>query len=150
MHSLFEDGIAQQIITRIEQLTPSSQPKWGKMNVSQMLRHVNMALKTGTGEITINPPFFLKLLAPIIKRKVLEKAPYKPGLPTAKEFITHTSSVDFEKEKKNLLATLQKFVAAGEAGVNGRKHPVFGKMTPYEWGFSQWKHFNHHLSQFGV
>ena len=26
----------------------------------------------------------------------------------------------------------------------------WGKMTAYEWGFSQWKHFDHHLNQFGV
>ncbi len=150
MYSLFEAGKANEILERIEQLTPNSQPIWGKMNVSQMLKHVNMALKTATGEITTKTSFMMKLFAPLIKREVMKKAPYKPGLPTAKEFLTHSSVADFEQEKQALLTTFNKFINAGEAGVEGRKHPAFGKLTPYQWGFSQWKHFNHHLSQFGV
>lgn len=150
MPTLFDEGVHQEIIQRIEKLTYTTQPKWGKMNVSQMLKHVNMALKTATGEIEIQSPFFIKLIAPLIKKEVLKNAPYKPGLPTAKEFLTHSTAANFEEEKAALLITLQKFVVAGERGVEGRKHPAFGKLTPYEWGFSQWKHFNHHLSQFGV
>lgn len=150
MYSLYEAGVAEEIIARIEKLTPTSQAKWGKMNVSQMLKHVDLALKTATGEVTIKPPFIFKIIGPLIRRKVLSKEPYKPGLPTAKEFLTHSTSAEFEQEKNKILATLHKFIAAGEAGVVGKKHPAFGKMTPYEWGYSQWKHFNHHLSQFGV
>ena len=149
MPSLFEPQVSNEIISRINQLKASSQAKWGKMNVAQMLHHCNLALQTATGEITIKTPFFFKLMQPLIKKIVMSDKPYKPGLPTAKEFI-NTDTKEFENEKNNLLSRLEKFIQNGEAECDGRKHPAFGKLSSYEWGFSQWKHFNHHLQQFGA
>ena len=149
MPTLFEPQTSQEIIARINQLQPSSQRKWGKMSVSQMLWHCNEALGTATGDTTTKTPFILKLLAPMIKKTVLEQKPYKEGLPTAKEFIIKEDK-NFEEEKTKLLERINKFIANGEAKVDGLKHSAFGKMTAYEWGFSQWKHFDHHLKQFGV
>ena len=149
MPSLFEPQTATAIITRINQLQPTTQRKWGKMTVSQMLFHCTEALGTATGDVVIKPPFILKLLAPIIKKKVLENKPYKEGLPTAKEFITKDDK-NFSEEQAKVIERIHQFIANGEAKVEGLKHPAFGKMTAYEWGFSQWKHFDHHLNQFGV
>lgn len=149
MPSLFEPTTAQQIIDRINLLQPNSKRQWRKMTVSQMLKHCNDALGTATGDVIINPPWFMKLLAPMIKKAVMENKPYKPGLPTAKEFIVKEDK-DFETEKQKVLQTINKFLQNGEAAVDGKKHPAFGTLTAQEWGFSQWKHFNHHLNQFGV
>lgn len=149
MPTLFEPKTTQEIVERINQLQPNSQHKWGKMNVAQMLYHCNEALGTATDDVHLKVPFFFKLFAPIIKKKVMETKPYKPGLPTAKEFII-IDEKDFEKEKIAVLNRINKFIANGETAVNGKRHPAFGKLTAYEWGFSQWKHFDHHLRQFGV
>ena len=80
---------------------------------------------------------------------MLENKPYKEGLPTAKEFITKDDK-NFSEEQAKVIERIHQFIANGEAKVEGLKHPAFGKMTAYEWGFSQWKHFDHHLNQFGV
>ena len=149
MPSLFEPQVAIEIIVRINQLQPTTQRKWGKMNVSQMLFHCYEALGTATGDVVLKVPFLFKLLAPIIKKKVMEDKPYKEGLPTAKEFIAKLDK-NFEDEKAKLLERINEFIINGEAKVDGKKHPAFGKLTAYEWGFSQWKHFDHHLKQFGV
>ena len=61
MPSLFEQYAAQEIINRINNLKPTTQRKWGKMNVSQMLSHCNEALGTATGETATKTPFFLSL-----------------------------------------------------------------------------------------
>jgi hypothetical protein len=29
-------------------------------------------------------------------------------------------------------------------------HPYFGKLSPEEWAILKWKHYDHHLRQFGV
>lgn len=150
MHSLFEPLAAQEIISRLNNLTPNHQRKWGKMDVCQMLKHVNDALGTATNDTTVKTSLLFKLLAPMIKRQVMAKSPYKPGLPTAKEFIIKDHNLDFDKEKTALLNRLNKFLSNGEQAVEGLKHPAFGVLTAYEWGFSQWKHFDHHLKQFGV
>lgn len=149
MNSLFEPHAAQQIIERINKLRPDSQRVWGKMNVAQMLKHCSEALGTATGDVQLKTPFIFKIIGPLIKKKVMERKPYKQGLPTAKEFII-TNATEFEQEKANVLARINKFISNGEAKVDGLKHPAFGKMSSYEWGFSQWKHFDHHLKQFGV
>lgn len=149
MPTLFEQQAAQEIVDRINKLQPISQRKWGKMNVAQMLHHCSEALGTATDDVELKVPFFFKILAPIIKKKVMEKKPYKEGLPTAKEFIV-IDEKNFEQEKQNVLNRIDKFIANGEAKVDGKRHPAFGRLTAYEWGFSQWKHFDHHLRQFGV
>jgi hypothetical protein len=149
MPSLFEPQTAQEIIARINQLQATSQRQWGKMQLPQMLKHCNDALGTATGDVNVKVPFIFKIIGPMIKKKVMEAKPYKHGLPTAKEFIVNDQR-EFEKEKANVLERINKFISNGEAKVDGLKHPAFGKMTAFEWGFSQWKHFDHHLKQFGV
>lgn len=149
MPSLFEPNISSEIIARIEKLTPQSQAQWGKMNVAQMLYHCNAALGTATGEVQLKTPFVLKLLQPIIKKVVMSAKPYKPSMPTAKEFVVRLDK-DFEAEKNALLTRLNNFISSGEQDCDGRIHPAFGKLSAYEWGYSQWKHFDHHLRQFGV
>ena len=109
MPSLFEPQITQEIIARINLLSPTSQRLWGKMNVAQMLKHCNDALGTATGDMVIKPSFIFKIIGPLIKKKVMENKPYKPGLPTAKEFIV-TDEREFEKEKQNVLNRINKFI----------------------------------------
>jgi hypothetical protein len=149
MPSLFEPQAAQEIIARINLLQPTAQHKWGKMSVAQMLKHCTDALGTATGDVVIKPPFIFKIIAPLIKKKVMEQKPYKEGLPTAKEFIVKDDK-NFDEEKGKLLERIHKFISNGEQAVDGLRHPAFGKLTAYEWGYSQWKHFDHHLKQFGV
>ena len=149
MPNLFEPQTAEEIISRLNKLTPTTQNKWGKMNVAQMLKHCNDALGTATGDVTLNPPFIFKIIAPLIKKKVMENKPYKHGLPTAKEFVI-SDEREFDVELTNVLERINKFISNGEAKVEGLRHPAFGKLTAYEWGFSQWKHFDHHLRQFGA
>jgi len=98
MPSLFEPQVAQEIIARINQLQPTTQRKWGKMNAAQMLKHCTDALGTATGDVIIKPPFIFKIIAPLIKKKVMEQKPYKEGLPTATEFIVKDYR-NFEEEK---------------------------------------------------
>jgi Protein of unknown function (DUF1569) len=149
MPSLFEPQTAQEIITRINTLKPTNQRLWGKMNVAQMLFHCNQALGTATGDVNIKPPFIFKIIGSMIKKKVMEEKPYKQSLPTAKEFII-VDEKEFEKERYAVLDRINKFITNGQQKVDGLRHPAFGKLTAYEWGFSQWKHFDHHLKQFGV
>ena len=40
--NIFEKSVADEVIARINNLTPATQPGWGKMNVAQMLAHCNV------------------------------------------------------------------------------------------------------------
>jgi hypothetical protein len=149
MPSLFEPETSESIIKRIHRLQPTSQRLWGKMTVSQMLAHLNAVMQIATGDSKEKTNLIGKLIGPFIKRVVMTEKPFKKDLPTGPNFIIKEEK-DFEVEKQKLLATYNKFIAGGDTGAEGLKHPLFGKLTAYEWGFSQWKHYDHHLRQFGV
>ena len=51
MKNLFEPGAVQEVMTRIEQLEPSSQRQWGKMDVAQMMAHCSAALEMASGKL---------------------------------------------------------------------------------------------------
>ena len=42
------------------------------------------------------------------------------------------------------------FHEGGESQCTSHPHPLFGKITPLEWGTGMYKHLDHHLKQFGV
>ena len=46
MKNIFDPTVTDEIITRINQLKPDSQPLWGKMSVAQMLAHCNVTYET--------------------------------------------------------------------------------------------------------
>lgn len=148
MKSLLEPATAQQILSRIEQLTPATTARWGKMNVAQMMAHCSIALELFFGGKVIKRPLAGIIFGSIAKKRMLSDRPWAKSLPTAKEMIPAPQS-DFEKEKAILVQWVNQFVAKG-AQVPPVLHPFFGKMTTSDWGLHQYKHLDHHLTQFGV
>ncbi len=145
--NLFDSAVKQEIINRIDTLNPQSQPQWGKMNVSQMLAHLQLPIAIAYGTHQPKGSFLLRLIGPLFKSKLCDNKPWKEGLPTDPTFITTGTTKDFEKEKATLLDLITRF---SETAVVGEKHPIFGKMTKENWSKATWKHVDHHLRQFGV
>jgi Protein of unknown function (DUF1569) len=144
--NLFDPAVKQDIITRINKLTPESQRQWGKMDVSQMLAHCQVPMGVAIGKHKLKGQFFLKLIGPLFKKKLFDDVPYKQGLPTDQSF-KMTTPKDFEKEKQNLVGMVNEF---SETSLAEAPHPIFGKLTKEQWSKGTWKHLDHHLRQFGV
>ena len=150
MKSFFDTANQQELLARLEKLTPDTKPQWGKMDAAQMLAHCACGLKTPTGELTLKPvPFFLRLLGKMIKKSMLGEKPYSKNSPTADEF-RMTTPKDFETEKKNFQTAFQKLAAGGKLAVKITDHSFFGPMTADEWGRHMYKHTDHHFRQFGI
>ena len=145
--NLFDPVVKQEIVDRINKLSPDSQRQWGKMDVSQMLAHLQPAIRIAYGTHQPKGHFFFKLILPFFKSKLWDEEPYKKSLPTDDTFIMTGSAKDFEKEKGNLLELINQF---SESAIVGERHPVFGKLTKENWSKATWKHIDHHLKQFGV
>lgn len=146
MESLFDKNTYEEIHTRIEKLTNTSQPLWGKMRVDQMLYHCTLPLESALGKIHL--PKQGNFLLRLFKSTLYSDTPYRKSLPTAKSFVV-TDEKDFETEKNKLLQDVKD---AYEKGVNADwdEHPAFGKFTGEQWGKAFYKHLDHHLKQFGV
>ncbi|HIB37014.1 DUF1569 domain-containing protein [Mesonia sp.] len=147
MKSLFDQDTHQEIKDRLQSLTPDSERKWGKMTVAQMLHHCQQPLLIGLEKITIEkPPFIMGLIMKMVKSSLHNDKPWKKGLPTAKEFIVDTDK-DFLKEKETLALLIDEFHQL-KTKETWKPHPIFGKFTKEEWGKMQYKHLDHHFTQF--
>ncbi len=145
--NLFDPTAKQEIIARINQLTPQSQRKWGKMDAGQMLAHVQVPMGVALGTNTVKGNWLMKLILPLFKKKLYDETPWKQGLPTDKTFIMTGVEKNFDAEKNQLLDKINQFT---EVNMVNEKHPVFGKLTKEQWSKATWKHLDHHLKQFGV
>jgi hypothetical protein len=145
--NLYDAAVKQEIIERINRLTPETPRQWGKMDVAQMLAHLQQPIEIALGKRTIKGSFFMNLILPLFKKTLWDEKPWKKGLPTEATYITTGEAKDFHKEKAKLLDLISQF---HEANVINGKHPVFGQMTKEQWSKSGWKHLDHHLKQFGV
>ena len=145
--NLFDPSVKQEILDRINKLTSQTQRQWGKMNVSQMLAHVQLPIHIAFGTHQPKGSFLLRLIGPLFKSKLWDENPYKRSLPTDPTFIMTNSEKEFESEKSALLELIDKF---SEESLVSEKHPVFGKLTKDNWSKATWKHLDHHLKQFGV
>lgn len=144
--NLFDSKVKQNIIDRVNKLTPQTQHLWGKMTVSQMLSHCQMPIGVAFGSHKLEGNFILKLIGHLFKSVLFNEKPYKLGLPTDKSFII-TETKDFDLEKKLLLEKIEQF---SEESLSANPHPLFGKLTNEQWSKATWKHLDHHLRQFGV
>lgn len=151
MQNVFDAKDAKEYINRINNLTPETQRKWGKMSVDQVLAHLNVAYDlTFTPEKFPKPNFIAKfLLSRFVKPKITNENPYKPSLPTSPVFII-ADERNFEDEKAKLIGNIQRVQQLGREAFEGKENINFGKMTAQCWNNMFAKHLNHHLEQFGV
>ena len=145
--NLFDPVVKQEILDRINRLTPQTKQLWGKMNVSQMFAHVQMPIRIAYGTHQPKGSFLLRLLGPLFKSGLWNETPYKQGLPTDPTFVMTGQEKDFEEEKMSLLNLVNNF---SKETIVSEQHPVFGKLSKENWSKATWKHLDHHLRQFGV
>lgn len=151
MNITIETEVKEQLLNRLNQLSPQSKAKWGSMTVEQMLAHMNDAFKIclGMKEAKDNSNFlWQRIIFPVAVYAI-------PGFPrnsaTAKELNQHkegTKARDFYTEIEFLKKLIDVFNE--REGEKMKPHPMFGKLTKQQWRDLLVKHLSHHLKQFGV
>lgn len=150
MKSLFVRSDNQEMIDRLNSLSPSSRAKWGKMNVVQMFGHCQAAISLAFGDVQLKQNFIGIFFSPIARLLIVNsKIPFRKNLPTDRSFVINDVR-EFEKEKNILISTIQKFSEVGSGKLSKHKHPFFGTLSKTEWDRLTWKHLDHHLRQFGA
>ena len=151
MKNLFDATVADQVKTRLAQLQPQSERRWGKMTAAQMLAHCSVSMQWAVGEVVPEKGALpARLMGRLVKSMVFRNDdPMRKNSPTAKSLIV-ADERDLGKERDRLSGLIDKFAASGPAGCTRSPHSFFGKMTPEEWAILMYKHVDHHLRQFGV
>lgn len=149
MHNLYNQSDVAGILKRIEKLTPETDRQWGKMDAAQMLAHCSKILETAMGRNVPKRMFIGRIFGPLVKPFVLNNKPMPKNLPTNKAYIV-SDNHEFEKEQAKAIELVETFYENGPDGCTKNPNFFFGKLTPEEWAILQWKHWDHHLRQFGV
>jgi len=146
MQSLFEPDTYEQVLKRIDSLSETSERQWGKMTAGQMAWHCQFPVSIGVkNKNEGNGNLFVKLF---FKKAMYNDTPWRKNLPTSPALKA--------KEDKNLAAEKAKLKQLVTDFYNCKNrtdwnpHPLFGKFTHDQWGRMQYKHLNHHLTQFGL
>ncbi|WP_407556965.1 DUF1569 domain-containing protein [Winogradskyella sp. 4-2091] len=150
MKNIFDKSVTDEVIERINKLSPETQPNWGKMSVDQMLAHCSVTYELDFEDKHPKPKGLMKwVLKTFIKKVVVSEKPYKKNSRTAPEFII-TSEKEFNTEKERLTGYITKVQALGSNHYDQKESHSFGKLSVTEWNNMFYKHLDHHLTQFGV
>ena len=136
----------------LNQLKPDQKPFWGKMTPQHMVEHLYKAVQASINEITLNI-FTEERKIPILKRLFLgEKALPKDFMnPAIGPDLMNLEFEDLETAILKLENILRRYEQYFRDNPNIKTmHPVFGNLTKLEWDIFHQKHFQHHLSQFGM
>jgi hypothetical protein len=150
MKNIFEQGVSNDLFSRINKLNAQSKAQWGKMTVAQMLAHCNVTYEMAYENKHPKPNAMVKLLLKLfVKNNVVSEKPYQNNGQTAPAFLIKEEK-DFESEKNRLVAFIKKTQELGEKHFDQRESHSFGKLSTSEWNNMFYKHLDHHLSQFAV
>ena len=150
MKNLFNEADKQEILRRIDTLTPQSKALWGKMNVNQCLRHMTMAFDIPTGKLDPTPLKLPPMPKWLFKFFLLNTKPPKERAETFKEInmvANNINPVEFEIEKNNLKNAVEKFSLSTSLIPENK---IAGKFSRDDWGKLNYNHSDHHLRQFGA
>jgi Protein of unknown function (DUF1569) len=146
MPSLQDPAVRTAILARLDALTPTATPRWGSMTASRMLAHMSDAMRMSLGELQVKPRPIPVVPAPLVKWLMLNVIPFPKDAPTAPEIIARAPE-EFEAERRSARALVERI---SRTETLAPAHPLFGRMSRTDWGKLGYKHFDHHLRQFGV
>jgi hypothetical protein len=146
MKTIFDKTTRDEIISRINSLNENSTPQWGKMNVSQMMKHCTQWDEMALGKKRYKQSFLGKLFGKRALKDMMKDEPMKKNLPTVPSFIIKENT-DVAEEKKKWIKLLDEYQHFSNENFI---HPFFGAMTKEQTGHVVYKHIDHHLRQFGV
>jgi len=150
MKTIFDKTTRHELHQRIDQLQESNAAIWGKMTAAQMVRHFCIwdAWIQGKGHYNYRHAFIGKLFGRMaLKTHTKDDRPLPRNMPSGKFFAVKETVAGFGTLKRQWKALLDEYAHFS----NDRfVHDFFGKMTREQIGIFVYKHYDHHLRQFGV
>lgn len=115
----------------------------GNWSLDHLLSHLAVAIEGSLDGIDEQAPWFVRLFAPLIKRRALDGG-ITPGVRVPKRL--EARSFPAGGSVPAALERLRKAVARASAGKMNARHPFFGRLTHGEWLKFHLRHAELHLS----
>jgi Protein of unknown function (DUF1569) len=144
MKSVFDQEARTALINRINSLTENSTAQWGKMRVSQMMKHCSQWDEMALGKKKYKQSLLGKLVGRLALKDMMKDEPVKKNLPTVPSFKIKEDA-GFAQEKDKWIRLMEEYK---DYSGDGFIHPFFGPMTKEQTGRLVYKHADHHLRQF--
>jgi hypothetical protein len=151
MNNTIGEDVKKTFNARLDQLTPETKGRWGKMNVTQMLTHMNDAFRISLGmkpAVDKSTFFSRNIMFPVGIYVVPVWPRGEATAPELDQAQQGSTPRDFYTELEFLLKMMDVFNEREESKL--KPHPLFGPLSKKQWRDLLVKHLNHHLRQFGV
>jgi hypothetical protein len=146
--SIFDLQNRENLIRRIQGITPANTAMWGRMNIYQMLKHCTYWEEwiQGKNEYVYKQELLGKIFGKMaLKRMIKDDKPFDKNVPTMAAFKVKDLMGDIESEKLKWISLIRSYEHYSNPGFI---HDFFGKMTEEQIGILAFKHSDHHLRQF--
>jgi hypothetical protein len=141
-----------EILRRLKDVRPDSVARWGRMSAHQMICHLSDSFLMATGRKPVSHATGA-LQQTIVKWVALyAPMPWPAGILTRPEVdqeLGGTPPVDFVTDVAELVSLVES-IATQRNTLDGRLHPIFGRMSGAAWLRWAYLHVDHHLRQFGA
>ena len=148
MRTMFDKATYTEVLNRIRQLRPDAVRRFGRMTAPQMVAHLSDQMRHTLGDAKARPRSG-PLRNRLARYLVIYWLPWPKGRIKGPPEAFVTQPTSWEADIEMLIGLVDRFVSRGPGG-EWPEHAMFGRMTGKDWGVFCHKHFNHHLSQFGV
>lgn len=138
----------KDLFARLERLDPAQAPLWGRMTAPSMLAHLCDQMRMPFND---NPSARIPGVPrnPVLRQFVLYFLPWPKGTIQGPPEAFHTEPGKWSDDLATLKKLVEQFVNA-PPDRHWPDHPNWGRMSRREWGVFCYRHFDHHLCQFGV
>jgi hypothetical protein len=145
--TFFSPADRQEIVARLRRLSPDTPRRCGRMTAPQMVAHLRDQMAHCLGDRPCTPVRSLLRWAPL-RYASIYWVPWPRGRlkgpPDA--FVTRPAS--WPSDLAHLLELVARF-GTRDPGGSWPAHAILGRMRGVDWGCFCYKHFDHHLRQFG-
>jgi hypothetical protein len=138
----------QDLFDRLARIDPTKPPLWGQLTAPQMLSHMCDQMRMPFDDHP-STPIPGPQRYPILKQLILYLLPWPKTQVQGPPEAFHTPPGVWADDVATFKRLVDQFVAAG-ADRRCADNPMFGRMNHRVWGYFTYRHFDRHLSQFGV
>jgi hypothetical protein len=139
----------EALLKRLQQLNSNTERRWGMMSPEEMLWHLRsqLELALGLNDTRFQPTGIMT--TKLVRWLSIYIVPWPKGFRTARPMNVHRVKPDLltlDEERQLLLARLEAVLQSPRL----EAHPLFGAISNRAWYRLIWRHFDHHLRQFGL
>lgn len=135
-------------IGRLRRLTPDTERQWGTMTAPQMIAHLTDQMTHALGLVEATQEKGWRRNA-LVRYLAIYVVPWPKGRIKGPADAFVTKPGEWERDIDRLIGYVEDFGSRDVAGPCP-PHAIFGALSTKDWGAFCWKHFDHHLRQFGA